>query len=153
MNAESSGNDPTHLNSQGSGNWDSTNRPSSAPPDIDDSHRSAPPHSYPRLSQARNGCGRFNGSWVLRMKTSILRTSISMSCGGRLTTLGTRSPEDFSCVLSGYLLFIYFSAYSDCLCFQYTSERCRCRLEIHAVVIIRVTHTMNWRSAEHSRGY
>lgn len=41
MNAEPSGDDPTHLNSQGSGNGDSTIRPSSAPPDIDDTHRPA----------------------------------------------------------------------------------------------------------------
>ena len=41
MNAESSGSDPAHHNSQDGGNRDSTNRPSSAPPDIDDAHRPA----------------------------------------------------------------------------------------------------------------
>jgi len=38
MNAEPSGNDPTYPDSQDSGNGKSTNRPCSAPPDIDDTH-------------------------------------------------------------------------------------------------------------------
>ena len=41
MNAEPSGNDQTLPNSQGRGNGHSINRPSSAPPDIDDTHASA----------------------------------------------------------------------------------------------------------------
>lgn len=41
MNAEPSGGNQTHFSSQGSGNGDSTNRPSSAPPNIDDTHRPA----------------------------------------------------------------------------------------------------------------
>jgi len=40
MNAEPSGNDPTHPNSEGAGISRSTDRPSSAPPDIDNTHLS-----------------------------------------------------------------------------------------------------------------
>ena len=40
MNAEASGNDPTYPNSQDGGNGRSKNRPSSAPPDIDDTRPS-----------------------------------------------------------------------------------------------------------------
>ena len=38
MSAEPSGNDPTYPNSQDDGGGPSTNRPSSAPPDMDDTH-------------------------------------------------------------------------------------------------------------------
>ena len=41
MNAEPSGNDPTHPNPQEGRNRYSKNRPSSAPPDINDTHPSA----------------------------------------------------------------------------------------------------------------
>lgn len=41
MNAEPSGNDPTYPNSQDDGGGPSTNRPSSAPPDMDDTHPTA----------------------------------------------------------------------------------------------------------------
>jgi len=41
MNPEPSGNDPTYSNSQDGGGDRSTNRPSSAPPDMDDTHPAA----------------------------------------------------------------------------------------------------------------
>jgi hypothetical protein len=130
MNAEPSGNDPTHPNSQEGGNGHSKIAPLLLLPisTIPTHQYSSAPSSYPRLSlpvasrssharDARNGYWKFNASWILPTKTSLLRTRTSTSCGGWSTASRTGLPKDFSRVLSGYLLLIYLSACFDCLCF------------------------------------